>query len=356
MKGKTTIKDIAKKCGLSICTVSTILNGRSRFSADTDKLVLETAASLNYRKNPLASALHSGKNHIIIGVLGNVYRDSDMELIIQLKRALYQRGYFFMMLFMNAMAAEKKIDFLEQVCNWGAGILILDTGIPEWSPCYPALLKVLKNVPPTISTCHEIVGSAVDYVTVDWGKNLPEVFDYFAQRHCKKVLFCCYDMNVAQQRFIAAGHAAGIATEIWTLPLDKNSGEENFYHYGEMGEKLAAKLLAQRDELPDGIYCASDETAEALAMCFKLAGLRVPDDIAIVGGGDYSKSFRNMQNFPVFCHDPAEMAEVSVEALIERIEGGDTTPGSGKCHALLLQHLRLPRKSNHTADEFTILR
>ena len=70
MSGKATIYDIAKELNISAATVSRALNSNPKISKRTCKLVIETAAKMNYKQNKLALALRSGKSKSVIS--GNI--------------------------------------------------------------------------------------------------------------------------------------------------------------------------------------------------------------------------------------------------------------------------------------------
>ena len=93
MGGKTTIYDIAKKLEITAATVSRALNNNPRISESTRKLVLETAAKMNYKQNRLALALRSGKSNNVGVIVPRIDSNFFASIIRGIEEELYPEGY-----------------------------------------------------------------------------------------------------------------------------------------------------------------------------------------------------------------------------------------------------------------------
>ncbi|WP_443937347.1 LacI family DNA-binding transcriptional regulator [Pedobacter sp. MW01-1-1] len=93
MKKKTTIYDIAKELNITVSTVSRALSGFPAISEATKKAVLETAKRLDYSPNRLASALKSGKTHIIGVIVPSVQAHFFASIIHSIEEGLKDKGY-----------------------------------------------------------------------------------------------------------------------------------------------------------------------------------------------------------------------------------------------------------------------
>ncbi|PWS32843.1 LacI family DNA-binding transcriptional regulator [Pedobacter paludis] len=93
MKKKTTIYDIAKELNITVSTVSRALSGFPAISDATKKAVIETAKKLNYSPNRLASALKSGKTHIIGVIVPSVQAHFFASIIHSIEEGLKDSGY-----------------------------------------------------------------------------------------------------------------------------------------------------------------------------------------------------------------------------------------------------------------------
>ena len=75
-RNMVTIKDVAKKCGYSVCTVSRALSGKGYLKEETKQKILETVAELGYRPNTLAVNLKTGRRQalaLVLPSLTNIY-------------------------------------------------------------------------------------------------------------------------------------------------------------------------------------------------------------------------------------------------------------------------------------------
>lgn len=92
-KKRTTIYDIAKKLNIAASSVSRALNDSDHVNEETKKLVLKTAAELNYKRNNLASNLRKGESKTIGIVVPRINQNFFANLIAGIEEATYQKGY-----------------------------------------------------------------------------------------------------------------------------------------------------------------------------------------------------------------------------------------------------------------------
>lgn len=342
MKNKAVkISDIAKTCGVSTFTVSSILsdNGRHKFKPETVDKVKLAAEELNYRHNPMAINLRRQKNDIIIGIMGNYLNHSDIELMNFLKKSLHRRGYYLTIQFSYQMSDEEKVDFFRKIYRWGAGLAITSTGVREDSPSYPAMSELLRKSPPSICFSPGIPAAPADYIGMTWQKSYSLIGDYFKSRKRKRILYCFNAENDERgHNFLDQLQDYGIQLEIFNASLQITGAD--FYRVGVAAAELL--LSRPRSEMPDGIYCDNDDAALTLRECLTSCGINIPKDVLMVGGGD--SSFYPWINPPmaVLVHDFAETAELAAADLVSRIEAGEIMPGTRRCIGTVAQRIIEP--------------
>lgn len=336
--GKATIKDVARESGVSTSTVGYILSGNDtyKFKDETRKLVEATAAKLNYRPNPIASSFRKQKNNIIIGIVGNVYRYVDALHVKALEKSLRLRGYNLMVQFLMGMSDRDKINFFKKVYLWGSGIIIVDFGITD-EKCKKELATLLRTAPPTVSLYSPFEGSAVNYTKVNWGDSFSLVADYLTKEK-RSTVGCC--LGFEDQRIFKKFSPAMVANGIDPVMLipDKSVG---YCCYYETGRIIARKLLSGKS-LPQALYCVSDEITFSIIEAFHKAGVKVPEDVLIISGGDSEfYPWFNCQ-VPVLMHDIDTLSKKAANDLIDRAERGETVCGSSKCIATIEQKMIFP--------------
>ncbi|MFQ9705087.1 MAG: LacI family DNA-binding transcriptional regulator [Enterocloster clostridioformis] len=92
-RNMVTIKDVAKKCGYSVCTVSRALSGKGYLKEETKQKILETVAELGYRPNTLAVNLKTGRRQALALVLPSLTNIYYTKLEQYLESCASEKGY-----------------------------------------------------------------------------------------------------------------------------------------------------------------------------------------------------------------------------------------------------------------------
>ena len=327
MKKSVSISDIALKCGVSRATVGHILSGRNRykFKPETVELVRRTAAELNYRPNAYASALRNQENRIILCVVGDVCRHSDMEHLKQLEYELGKRNYNLLIQFLVDLPDTAKLEFLKKLINFPAGIAIWSLGFRE-EKSLEEFKEIFSNAPPALSMTAEIPGTSIDYIKILWGKEtLPTVVEHFKNKGFRKIACCANSEHDFRELLAQLAETHGVTGKFYSVPGDCRT-------YFQNGREIAEMLLKEK-ELPEALYCTSDEMAFSIINTLVRKGIRVPEDIYILGGGDSEFARHYDPPLPVSIHDVKLLCRTAAENLVSRIEAGEQNSGTGKCVA-----------------------
>lgn len=321
------LTDIADKCGVSRATVGHIMSGKNRykFKKETVELVRRTAAELNYRPNAYASALRNQENKIILCIVGDVCRHSDMEHLKRLEYELGKRNYNLLIQFLVDLPDEMKLEFMKKIINLPAGIAIWSLGFKE-KTSMERFREIFASAPPTLSLTEELPGTEIDHIKILWGAtSIPMAVEHFRQKGFHRIGCCFNDENDFSEIFMTAASRCGLKGRIYAVSGDCHS-------YFRNGKEIALKLLSEK-EFPEALYCTSDETAFSLIQTLSKKGVRVPEDIYILGGGDSDFSRHYDPPLPVLVHDTDVLCRTAAEDLISRIEKGEVNSGSGRCVA-----------------------
>lgn len=320
------LTDIAQKCGVSRATVGHIMSGKKRykFKKETEELVRRTAAELNYRPNAYASALRNQENRIILCIAGDVCRHSDMEHLKRLEYELGKRNYNLLIQFLVDLSDEMKLEFMKKTIALPAGIAIWSLGFKE-KQSMEQFKEIFANAPPTLSMTEELPGTKIDYIKILWGSpTIPMAVEHFRQKGFHRI-GCCNDKSELSDIFTTAARQSGLEVKNYAVSGDCHS-------YFSNGKEIALKLLAEK-EIPEALYCISDEMVFSLVDALGKKGIRVPEDIYILGGGDSNFSRHYDPPIPVLIHDIDGLCRTAVENLVTRIEQGEVNSGSGRCVA-----------------------
>ncbi len=260
-----TIKDVAKKAGVSISTASYALNDKPYVHPDTKMRVLKAAEELNYYPNAHARSLKMKKNNnigvFIYGLGGPIYSD----LLEGVRIELQKRGY-------NIIVSSGKSSsvFLRERATGAA--VIFDTEISN-----DEVLRYAKTHPIVVLD-RKINGKNI-YQSIIENKKL--VYDFISeiikQKQYKKISYLSgpEDSYYSNERYLGFKEAL----------KDNNILEHEYINCDftiTSGYKLGVKLVKE-NKVPDLLYCANDEMAIGVMKAFTEMGIKVPEDCNVAG-------------------------------------------------------------------------
>lgn len=270
------IEDVARLAGVSTATVSRALRGLPNVSDATRDRVRAAAAMIGYVPSPSASSLASGRTRSIGVLTPWVSRWFFANVIEGAERELRRVGYDALLYTFTVERRGRQAVDVEVLRRRVDGVLVV--GLPLGTYEVESLLAL--NVP---VVC---VGSGVE------GVPTLRVDDYAVGRAATEYL-----LGLGHRRI---GHVSGLPDEMsaWSPPLGRRRGWQDAlaraghpvqhewiasgYFDIDGGRDSTAALLAASPELT-AIFAASDELAMGALLAARDAGLRVPEDLSVVG-------------------------------------------------------------------------
>lgn len=274
-----TINDVAQAAGVSVRTASRVLNQSPKVNADTRARVQEVIRSLNFIPNLRARALASNRSFM----LGFVHDDPNAEIADQMQKGIFtecaQFGYELLVHPADHKSPHLVDDVMGFVRRSGVDGLIVIAPISE----NPALANALA--------AHGVPVVAVNSVALDFQPNkivarereaCGEIAKHFIELGHTEIGVISGPLvqTAARERqigFNAALDAAGITMR----PENFFEGDWTF----ESGLACARKLLASPHR-PTAVYAGNDRMAAALIKVAIQSGLKVPEDLSVVGFDD----------------------------------------------------------------------
>ncbi len=276
----TGIKDVAREVGVSTATVSRALRGLPRVSPDTRERVLEVANRMGYVASPHAASLASGQTHAIGVVVPNVTRWFFGSVVHGAEELLREEGYDLLLYTVTGEPAarqrlfstyllSKRVDAVmvlalrptpEEVASLertGAPTVAVGGAVPGWSSVR------IDDVETAASAVRHLVGLGHKRIAHLGGVPDPE--------------HAGLDFSTPGDRLI--GYR--LAMEEAGLPVEE--GWEVTGDFTAHGGLTACRRLLSAGVRPTAIFAGSDEMAIGASHAVREAGLRVPDDISIIG-------------------------------------------------------------------------
>lgn len=311
-----TLKDIAKKTGVSITAVSLILNGREcRLSENTKKLVTDTARQMNYRPNRLALGLITKKTNTIGLIIPDISNMFFGELAKGVEDEAQMRGYN--VIFCNTNDnAQKDSEYVNVLTDRGVDGIIISVSSHGTDGDRKKLVTALKEKNmPVVMVDRQYDGINSISVLLNY-----KLGAYLAMKHLielghKKIGCITGPLSIisAKERF--EGYK-DILKEAG-IKYDNSIVYEGDYHT-ESGFSGAEKLIKRG---VTAVFACNDMMAYGVYKYLKQSRLKIPDDISVVGFDDIQ--FSELLDVPLTTvHQPVyKMGREACLRLIESLNG-----------------------------------
>lgn len=312
-----TAKDVAEKAGVSVSTVSRVFSGTAFVEEEKKTRVLEAAEELNYHPNALGRFLKKRQTNNI-GVLIPDIRNPVFPILVRaMEDKAESRGYKICLCNTdeNPLKEERYMQLLQSA--WVDGIIVTTGGISKkWDDIEGFFGRKI----PVVSLLRE-VNDKLDLVAADNKGAIHLAIDHLLSRGRKKILFCkgAEDILAYQERW------STYKERMESLGLfDENRVVEVVAYQTYTAEQIDAyykvKEYLDKGIETDAIIAANDIVAMNCIRAVTEKGLRIPEDVAIIGFDNVDISCMTNPPLTVISQPFYEMGEKAIELLINRIE------------------------------------
>lgn len=275
-KKKSTIKDIANVLGITPSAVSKALNDHPRISQQTKIAVLQVAENLNYQPNHIATALRKGKSNLVGVIIPKANSNFFSSIIEKIEDVLNEKGY-------NVIITQSNESYKKECQNIEALLVTQVDGIIASMANETVKLdyyeKVKQKGVPLILFDRGENDLNVDYVGIDDYMSSHIVIDHLVEQGCKRIAHIGGFSHTRIYKNRIRGYMD--ALEKYNLPFADNLIYECNLQRSD-GRGIMKKLL-ELPKKPDGVYAAGDYAALGALEEMKSQGIKVPEDIALVG-------------------------------------------------------------------------
>jgi DNA-binding LacI/PurR family transcriptional regulator len=313
-----TIRDVAKRAGVGVATVSRVLNNSGLVSESARQLVLEAVAALNYVPNPTARRLSLGKTFTIAVIVPFFTRPSFVERLRGIDSVFTDSRYD--MIVMNVETIAKRNKYFAEVPRPdrvdGVIIVTLTPSDEEVQAFKAAQIPVVL-----VDTHHPELTSVMEDSV--WGGRLAtqHLIDLGHTRiaYLSDVLDDVFSATAASQY---RDHGYRLALEAAGIPIREDYVVQG-RHSREEARRCGAALFAMPDR-PTAVFAASDTQAIGVMEAARNAGLRVPEDVSVIGYDDLDVA--DYLGLSTVRQSLFESGKRGAELLLRTMEGQLTEP------------------------------
>jgi len=274
------LKDIARDLGVSVITVSKALRDHSDISDETKARVLKRCKELNYRPNLAARALVTGHSNLIGFVVPDILHSFFSEIVRAVSASLQGTGYT-LVTASSEQDAKLEKQAVEQLIARGVDALL----IASTQSTADMFRRVEEAGIPYILIDRNFAGLASHFIGVNDEEVGALATRHLAEVGCKRIahiggtgLSPVVGRMEGYKRALSKLRLTADPQLVFNAVLVEELGDATGY-------AATAKFL-QLQPRPDGIFCYNDAIAYGAIAAALDAGLRVPEDIAIVGCGN----------------------------------------------------------------------
>ena len=273
---KVTITDIARELNITAATVSRALNDHPGIRDSTRQTVKATAARLNYRHNKVASSLRLGKSNIIGVIIPSAETNFFGSVVHGIEKVANENNYNVLIYQSNELYEYEKKGIQTFLQSQVDGVL---ASISKETINLDHYSEIRNRGIPLILFDRTNDKLGVSSVEVDDFMGAFQATKHLIENGCRRIAHIAGQQhvnifNLRLKGYIEALNVHGIVLDDDLISFGKVSVES--------GRECMKKLL-EGALMPDGVFAVEDFTALGAIQAIKTAGLRIPDDIAIIG-------------------------------------------------------------------------
>ena len=268
------IKDIAREAGVSVATISRVMNNDPKVKGETKEMVLSVINTIGYVPNSLGRNLRTLKTNTILVILPTIDNPFFSPIVHGIDKEAEIKGYN--VLLCNTYNSHEK--FLEY-CGYihrkqADGIIVISpSGLRDYS--------ILENIP-VVVCCESNELIPCPQVDIDSVKAGYDATKLLISKNRKRIAFVGGGMQSSSSIKHEQGYRNALADA--GIVIDESLIVKEYYDF-EGGYEAAERLFCN-NKIPDAIFAASDELAITIMNSAEDKGIKVPDDLMIMGFDD----------------------------------------------------------------------
>jgi LacI family transcriptional regulator len=316
MKKGLSIKDISLEAGVSIASVSRVINRQGNYTPEIEKKVMDVIDRHHYVPNPAARALRSNHMPFIGIMLTEIMNQHFSEMVFKLQMRLFELGYVTVVC--NTSDENEYLSrYVEMFSTYNfsgliyiATVFYTDTAIPgEIASVF------IECSPPALPAESPFVVIQADHVQAGH-----DATSYLLDRGCTRVLFLRSKQGLHRQsgKYIGYQHALWERhidiDDRWLVTIDHSSAKSA---YDRVGALIDAGVAF------DGVHCNSDTAATGVLRALKDHRLRVPADVKVFGYANSAVAEHYDPQISSVDMNADAMIDLAIRSLVTLMSGGD---------------------------------
>jgi DNA-binding LacI/PurR family transcriptional regulator/ribosomal protein S27AE len=313
---QTTIIDVARMVGVSNSTVSRALHGHSDISPETRKAVLDAAASMDYQPNQLAHNLVTSKTNTIGMIVPEFHNPFFPNVIIGAHEVLTEAGYNLTIMQSNESYAVEVSNAKAMLANRIDGLIISLT--QETNNFDHVRVFQKRGIPLVLFNRVSDQVDAAKVVVNDFEAAFTAV-EHLILNGYDRIAHLGGPLSLLVSRERLRGYLA--AMEKYGKKI-----EENMIIQGMLSQqksRIYGRYLLDMEDRPDAIFAVNDSSAIEIMLMAMEKGLRIPDELGVVGFSDNPESAYIGPGLTTVRQPTIKMGQTSAQGILQLVENDD---------------------------------
>ncbi|MFF2246826.1 LacI family DNA-binding transcriptional regulator [Arthrobacter sp. NPDC058130] len=306
------LEDVAERAGVSHQTVSRVVNSHPNVSKATRERVEAAIAELGYRRNTAARSLVTRRSQTIGVLASELSQFGPANTLLGVEQAARDAGYFVSIAALKSVTREAIFDAVRHFMDQSVDGIVVS--VPH-SETLLALAELKVDVP--VVAVGSLGNETVSGARVDQTRGAELAVGHLIELGHRRI-----------------GHIAGpqdwidgvARAEAWSTALRSAGLEDDLLMTGDWsagsGYEIGRKLAAERSAT--AIFVGNDQMALGLLRAFNEAGVRVPDDVSVVGFDDQPESGYFTPPLTTVRQDFEELGRRCIDIMLAAIDDGES--------------------------------
>lgn len=326
-----TLRDVAKRAGVSVSTASRVMNGHPQVSEEARERVLLAAKELNYDVDALGGSRRAKEGGRTLGIIVPDVSTPFYGAILQgVEEEAFAR-HFDLVLYTTQGRSQENVIERVVASKFLSGVVLVTPRHEEDK----AFSRLQAGIPAVVVD-HRSEGSGFPHVTVDNLRAAFEATSYLARRGYRRIGFITGDQSVESARDRLRGYRLALGE----LGIEY---DEEIVLEGDFTQESGFRLIQEygsRRAMPEAWFCSNDLMAVGAIEALRAAGLSVPEDVAVMGFDDLPVATLVTPRLTTVRQPIREMGGAAIRMLLRLMEGEEL-----ETHRVILETELVVRES-----------
>ncbi|WP_026951064.1 LacI family DNA-binding transcriptional regulator [Algoriphagus mannitolivorans] len=332
---QVTMKEIAKKLGVSVSTISRALKDSPELHPETKRKIVEAAKEMNYQPNLLAQSLRISRSKTLGVIVPEITSHFFASCISGIQDMANKRGYNVMICQSNESLEQEKANIRTLVSSQVDGLLIsLSRETNQFDHLYDLYEREINFV--LFDRVQEDI--PVSKVTFNDAGGAYQVVKHLLENGSRRIVY----VSGPEDLYISKKRKEGYLRALAEFGVNQDNSLIKITDLTEPGNiKVAQEILTMRPR-PDAVFCMIDPVAVDVMTEWKSQEIKIPEDIALAGFTNNPTSAVVEPPLTTVAQPGYEMGKLAVSHLLDQLDG----IASEDPISIVLETTLVPRKSS----------